>query len=198
MHNRIAIIIICIILVAVILAGTVVMLITPNSETENDTKTLKTTTPNEDKELDCTSDNLYDDIRQPDLTSPLEGHKPVPDLNDGNEIYLDMDVVAKLQEIEDAGDDDLVNMILDTMFLLINEFVEREYSVLAVSQIQRFYFSYRSEIGNMEFSELCNKIGVCVESDGVNTNTFASKVEINFGFGANTDFSYIYNAEVVA
>jgi hypothetical protein len=107
-----------------------------------------------------------------------------------------MDVVSKLQAMEDLGNGDEVNVILDTMFLLINEFVSREYSALAIAQIQRFYFSYRTEIGDIGIDVLYNKIGECITAEGADRNTFASKVQLNFGFGDNTDFSYIFDTEV--
>ena len=49
---------------------------------------------------------------------------PLPELDDGNEVYLDMGVLVKLQVIEDSGGEDKVNEIFDTMFLLINEFAD--------------------------------------------------------------------------
>lgn len=196
MHNRIAIIIICIVLVVATLAGVVVMLIPRNTEDPSVTETPSTTEPNESNEPDDTSGESTTDKRQPELTPHTESHKPIPDLEDGNEIYLDMDVLAKLQEMEDADKEDEVNVILDTMLLLINEFVDRKYSALAIAQVQRFYFTYRNEIGVLEFSELCDKIEACVSEDGANISTFASQVQLIFGFGADADFVYIFDAEV--
>lgn len=194
MNNRVAIIIISVILVLATIGGVVVMLIPKNTEPPVDTE------PPKDTEANNPGDSTTEppeSTKRPELTSPPEGHKPIPDLDEGNEVYLDMDVVSKLQEMEDAGNNDEVNVILDTMLLLINEFVDREYSSLAVAQIQRFYFTYRTDIGDIEFDILCDKIRECVSASGVDANDFSSKVQLHFGFGTNTDFSYIYNVEVV-
>ena len=193
MHNHIAIIIISVILVLATIGGVVVMLIPKNTESPIDTD------PPKDTEPSIPGDSTTEppeSTKQPELTSPPEGHKPLPDLDEGNEAYLDMDVVAKLQEMEDAGNDDEVNVILDTMLLLINEFVDREYSALAVAQVQRFYFTYRNEIGEISFDDLCDKIGECISASGADANTFASKVQSKFGFGDRTDFTYVFSAEV--
>ena len=193
MHNHIAIIIISVILVLATIGGVVVMLIPKNTAPPVDTE------PPKDTESTITGDSTTEppeSTKRPELTSPPESHKPIPDLKDGDEAYLDMDVVSKLQAMEDLGNGDEVNVILDTMFLLINEFVSREYSALAIAQIQRFYFSYRTEIGDIGIDVLYNKIGECITAEGADRNTFASKVQLNFGFGDNTDFSYIFDTEV--
>lgn len=193
MHNHIAIIIISVILVLATIGGVVVMLIPKNTEPPVDTE------PPKDTEANNPGDSTTEppeSTKQPELTSPPEGHKPIPDLDEGNEVYLDMDVVSKLQEMEDAGNDDEVNVILDTLLLLINEFADREYSALAVAQVQRFYFTYRNEIGEIDFNSLCNKLGECISASGVDVSTFATKVQSQFGFGENTDFTYVFNAEV--
>lgn len=193
MHNHIAIIIISVILVLATIGGVVVMLIPKNTEPPVDTE------PPKDTETNISGDSTTEppeSTKQPELTSPPEGHKPIPDLDEGNEVYLDMDVVSKLQEMEDAGNDDEVNVILDTLLLLINEFADREYSALAVAQVQRFYFTYRNEIGEIDFNSLCDKIGGCISASGVDVNTFATKVQSQFGFGENTDFTYVFIAEV--
>lgn len=193
MHNRIAIIIISVILVLATIGGVVVMLIPKNTEPPVDTE------PPKDTESTIPGDSTTEtpeSTKRPELTSPPESHKPIPDLKDGDEVYLDMDVVSKLQAMEDSGNGDEVNVILDTMFLLINEFVSREYSALAIAQIQRFYFSYRTGIGDIDIDILYNKIGECIAAEGADRNTFATKVQLNFGFGDNADFSYIFDTEV--
>ena len=134
--------------------------------------------------------------RKEELTSPPEGHTPIPDLDEGNEMYLDMDVVEKLQAMENEGKEYEVNLILDTMLLLINEFVDREYSALAICQIQRFYFEFFENIGDVEFDTLCDRLAECISSNGLNANEFTKKVCDEFGFDENTDFSYVYSAEV--
>ena len=92
--------------------------------------------------------------------------------------------------------DDEVNLILDTMLLLINEFVDREYSALAICQIQRFYFEFFEEIGDIEFDTLCDKLTDCISSNGLDSDEFARNACDKFGLNENTNFSYVYSAEV--
>ena len=195
MHNHVAIIIISVILVLATIGGVVVMLIPKNTEPPVDTEPPKDTEPSI---LGDSTTEPPESTKQPELTSPPEGHTPIPDLNEGNEVYLDMDVVAKLQEMEDNGDEDEVNTLLDTMLLLINEFVDREYSALAVAQVQRFYFTFRTELGTIDIDTLCDKLGKCIAENGATEATFATKVQEQFGFGQDNDFSYVFDAEVTA
>ena len=195
MHNRVAIIIISVILVLATIGGVVVMLIPKNTEPPVDTESPKDTEPSISGE---STTELSENTKQPEITSPPEGHKPIPDLDEGNEVYLDMYVVAKLQEMEDNGDEDEVNTLLDTMLLLINEFVDREYSALAVAQVQRFYFTFRTELGTIDFATLCDKLGKCIAKNGVTEATFTTNVQEQFGFGVDKDFSYVLSAEVTA
>ena len=193
MHNHIAIIIISVILVLATIGGVVVMLIPKNTESPIDTD------PPKDTEPSIPGDSTTEppeSTKQPELTSPPEGHKPLPDLDEGNEMYLDMDVVEKLQAMENEGKEYEVNLILDTMLLLINEFVDREYSALAICQVQRFYFEFFENIGDVEFDTLCDRLAECISSNGLNADEFTKKVCEEFGFDENTDFSYVYSAEV--
>ena len=193
MNNRVAIIIISVILVLATIGGVVVMLIPRKSDNPVGTEPSKNqeTTPSEDSTTEPT-----EEIKKTELTSPPEGHTPIPDLDEGNEIFLDMDVVSKLQQMEDNGDEDEVNLILDTMLLLINEFVDRGYSKLAVGQVQRFYFTFRTEIGGMDFNTLCDKIGRCIGESGATEENFINTVQEQFG--AVKDFDYVFDAEVNA
>lgn len=193
MNKKIVVTIICIILALASIAGVVIAIIPRNNdepiETE-DTQKAEETSYESDTSITETEG------RKEELTSPPEGHTPIPDLDEGNEMYLDMDVVEKLQAMENEGKEYEVNLILDTMLLLINEFVDREYSALAICQVQRFYFEFFENIGDVEFDTLCDRLAECISSNGLNADEFTKKVCEEFGFDENTDFSYVYSAEV--
>ena len=193
MNKKIVVTIICIILALASIEGVVIAIIPRNNdepiETE-DTQKAEGTSYESDTNITET-----EEIKE-ELTSPPEGHTPIPDLDEGNEIYLDMDIVEKLQAMENEGKEYEVNLILDTMLLLINEFVDREYSALAICQVQRFYFEFFENIGDMEFDTLCDRLAECISSNGLNADEFTKKVCEEFGFDENTDFSYVYSAEV--
>lgn len=194
MNKKIVVTIICIILALASIAGVVIAIIPQNNEEAVETEGSNESSA--DIASDDTDKEVTEDSKSSELTSPPEGHTPIPDLNDGNEIYLDTDVIDKLQQLEDAGMDDEVNLILDTMLLLINEFVDREYSALAICQIQRFYFEFFEEIGDIEFDTLCDKLADCISSNGLDSDEFARNACDKFGLNENTNFSYVYSAEV--
>ena len=194
MNKKIVVTIICIILALASIAGVVIAIIPKNNEEAVETEGSNESSA--DIASDDTDKEGTEDSKSSELTSPPEGHTPIPDLNDGNEIYLDTDVIDKLQQLEDAGMDDEVNLILDTMLLLINEFVDREYSALAICQIQRFYFEFFEEIGDIEFDTLCDKLADCISSNGLDSDEFARNACDKFGLNENTNFSYVYSAEV--
>ena len=194
MNKKIVVTIICIILALASIAGVVIAIIPQNNKEAVETEGSNESSA--DIASDDTDKEGTEDSKSSELTSPPEGHTPIPDLNDGNEIYLDTDVIDKLQQLEDAGMDDEVNLILDTMLLLINEFVDREYSALAICQIQRFYFEFFEEIGDIEFDTLCDKLTDCISSNGLDSDEFARNACDKFGLNENTNFSYVYSAEV--
>ena len=193
MNKKIVVTIICIVLALVSIAGVVIAIIPRNND-----ETIETEDIQKAEETSYESDTSITETegRKEELTSPPEGHTPIPDLDEGNEMYLDMDVVEKLQAMENEGKEYEVNLILDTMLLLINEFVDREYSALAICQVQRFYFEFFENIGDVEFDTLCDRLAECISSNGLNADEFTKKVCEEFGFDENTDFSYVYSAEV--
>ena len=193
MNKKIVVTIICIVLALASIVGVVIAIIPRNND-----ETIETEDIQKAEETSYESDTSITETegRKEELTSPPEGHTPIPDLDEGNEMYLDMDVVEKLQAMENEGKEYEVNLILDTMLLLINEFVDREYSALAICQVQRFYFEFFENIGDVEFDTLCDRLAECISSNGLNTNEFTKKVCDEFGFDENTDFSYVYSAEV--
>ena len=187
LNKKIIISVICMILAPVILVG-IVLAILPRKADDNADGTEQVS---DAYDADTTQEPCEE---QADKS---EGHTPIPDLDDGNEIYLDADVIDRLQQMENAGKEDEVNLILDTMLPLINEFVRREYTPLAICQIQRFYITFYESIGDIDHDLLCDKIGACIPTDGIAKTEFPTKAFEQFGFDENTDYSYIYSAEAV-
>ena len=194
MNKKIVVTIICIILALASIAGVVIAIIPKNNEEAVETEGSNESSA--DIASDDTDKEVTEDSKSSELTSPPEGHTPIPDLNDGNEIYLDMDVVEKLQDMENEGKEYEVNVILDTMLLLINEFVDRDYSALAICQIQRFYFEFFEDVKDVDFDILCDRLAECISSNGLDSDEFARNACDKFGLNENTNFSYVYSAEV--
>ena len=121
--------------------------------------------------------------------------KPIPELDEGNEIYLDADVIARLTEMELYGEEDLVNAILDGEMVLINSFVNKGYSLRAVRQAQRFYFHFYDELKDDSIEDIVNKLTSCFTSEGVFEDAFPTDAQRLFGFAVDTDYSYIFDME---
>ena len=194
MNKKIVVTIVCIILALATVAGVVIAIIPRNNGKPIETESSQVDSV--DTQYDNIEKDNFEETKKSELTSPPEGHTPIPDLNDGNEIYLDMDVVEKLQDMENEGTEYEVNVILDTMLLLINEFVDRDYSALAICQIQRFYFEFFEDLKDVDFDTLCDRLAECVSSNGLDKDEFARKVSEQFGIDENADFGYVYSAEV--
>ena len=194
MNKKIVVTIVCIILALATVAGVVIAIIPRNNGKPIETESSQVDSV--DTQYDNIEKDNFEETKKSELTSPPEGHTPIPDLNDGNEIYLDMDVVEKLQDMENEGKEYEVNVILDTMLLLINEFVDRDYSALAIYQIQRFYFEFFEDMKDVDFDTLCDRLAECVSSNGLDKDEFARKVSEQFGIDENADFGYVYSAEV--
>lgn len=120
----------------------------------------------------------------------------VPELDEGNEIYLDADVIGKLTALEGNGEEDLVNAILDGEILLINHFVKKDYSAYALCQIQRFYFAFYNNLKNESFDVLARKMEQCIGNSGADIDGFAEQVSSVFGLTSMQDYSYIFEPEV--
>lgn len=121
---------------------------------------------------------------------------PVIDLDEGNEVYLDSNVVAALTEMEAEGEEDLVNAILDGEILLINHFVKEGYSQKAICQIQRFYYDFYDQLKAEQIETVIEKLTVCIPIEGAILDGFAQAVQAAFGWGAAFDFSYVIDVEV--
>ena len=194
MNKKIVVTIVCIILALATVAGVVIAIIPRNNGKPIETESSQVDSV--DTQYDNIEKDNFEETKKSELTSPPEGHTPIPDLNDGNEIYLDMDVVEKLQDMENEGKEYEVNVILDTMLLLINEFVDRDYSALAICQIQRFYFEFFEDVKDVDFDTICDRLAECISSNGLDEDEFARKISEQFGIDENADFGYVYSAEV--
>ena len=135
-------------------------------------------------------------------TEPTEPSEPqrnpihLEDFDEGNEIYLDMDVIATLAEMEAEGEEDLVCAILEGEIKVINRFVRMGYSHRAVCQAQRFYYDFYDVVGEMAIDTFVEKLSACIPSEGAVLDGFAQKVQNAFGWGENMDFSYVIDVEV--
>ena len=122
--------------------------------------------------------------------------RPVIDLDEGNEIYLDSNVVAALTEMEAEGEEDLVNAILDGEITLINHFVKAGYSKKAICQIQRFYYDFYDQLKEEPMETVIEKLTACIPPKGATLDVFADTVQTVFGWGAEYNFSYVIDVEV--
>ena len=122
--------------------------------------------------------------------------RPVIDLDEGNEVYLDASVVEVLTNMESEGEEDLVNAILDGEILLINHFVKAGYSKKAICQIQRFYYDFYDQLKVEPMEAVIEKLTACISSEGSTLDGFADTVQTEFGWGAEYNFSYVIDVEV--
>ena len=131
-------------------------------------------------------------------TEPQRNPIHLVDFDEGNEVYLDMDVIAVLTEMEAEGEEDLVNAILLGEIQTINYFAKEGYSHRAICQAQRFYFDFYDAVKEMAFDAFAEKLSACIPSEGAALDGFAQKVQNAFGWGEGMDFSYVTEVEVSA
>ena len=131
-------------------------------------------------------------------TEPQRNPIHLVDFDEGNEVYLDADVIAILTEMEAEGEEDLVNAILLGEIQTINYFAKRNYTHRAICQAQRFYFDFYDAVKEMEFDAFAEKLSACIPAEGADLDGFAQKVQNAFGWGENIDFSYVIDVEVTA
>ena len=166
--------------------------------------------PTQDSEIETTAEPLHSEpipesteiFPEPDEpTEPTEPQRnPIhlEDFDEGNEVYLDMDVISTLAEMEAEGEEDLVCAILEGEIKVINRFVRMGYSHRAVCQAQRFYYDFYDVVGEMAIDTFVEKLSACIPSEGAVLDGFAGKVQTVFGWGENMDFSYVIDVEVTA
>ena len=132
------------------------------------------------------------------VTTPEPTSRPVIDLDEGNEIYLDSNVVAALTQMEAEGEEDLVNAILDGEILLINHFVKAGYSKKAICQIQRFYYDFYDQLKAEPIETTITKVGLCIPTEGSTLEGFADTVQSVFGWGREWNYDYVIGTEGAA
>ena len=166
--------------------------------------------PTSDHEVESTAESLHSEPNTESTEKPQEPTEPteptepqrnpihLEDFDEGNEIYLDMDVISTLADMESEGEEDLVCAILEGEIKVINRFVRRGYSHRAVCQAQRFYYDFYDVVGEMAIDAFVEKLSACIPSEGAVLDGFAEKVQNAFGWGWNMDFSYVIDVEVTA
>ncbi len=199
MNKKMLVSTICIVLVTAMVIGALILALTNNRGADQphptDTITEPSTIPTEPSE----TTNSEDTTEKETLSEPNEDWfvpRPLPEFDEGNEIYLDADVVAKLTEMDAVGEEDQVNAILDGEILLINHFVKVGYTVKALYQIQRFYYAFYDNVKGEDFELLIEKMTACIDAEGACPFVFPSAVYETFGWGENTDFTYVFESEV--
>ena len=164
--------------------------------------------PTQDSEIETTEENpiteptLESTEKPQESTEPTEPSEPqrnpihLVDFDEGNEVYLDADVIAILTEMEAEEEEDLVNAILLGEIQTINYFAKRNYTHRAICQAQRFYFDFYDAVKEMEFDAFAEKLSACIPAEGADLDGFAQKVQNAFGWGEGMDFSYVTEVEV--
>ena len=129
------------------------------------------------------------------VTTPEPTSRPVIDLDEGNEVYLDASVVEVLTNMESEGEEDLVNAILDGEFLLINHFAKVGYTKEAICQIQRFYYDFYDQLKAEPMETVIEKLTACIPTEGATLDGFAQTVQTEFGWGREWNFDYVIGTE---
>ena len=166
--------------------------------------------PTSDDEIETTAEHLHSEptpesteksqepTESTETTEPQRNPIHLEDFDEGNEVYLDMDVIATLADMEAEGEEDLVCAILEGEIKVINRFVRMGYSHRAVCQAQRFYYDFYDVVGEMDFAVFIEQLATCIPTEGAVLEGFAEKVQNVFGWGENMDFSYVIDVEVTA
>ncbi len=202
--KRITVCAVAVMLLLSIIVGIVVALI-PQSEqsipetsesikgTDTSTETEKDTQDPESEDNGAANeetvnrdDYVFDDGRETAVATPIIT------FDEGNEIYMDMDVAARLEAMEKTEGDKRVNKILDTIIQLINKFAAQGYSSKAIKQIQRFYFVCYEQLQSYDFDTVRSKIESLISKNGADSTDFANRAQELFGIAPSTDYSYIF------
>ena len=166
--------------------------------------------PTSDSEIETTAEPLHSEpntesteksqepTESTESTEPQRNPIHLEDFDEGNEIYLDMDVISTLADMESEGEEDLVCAILEGEIKVINRFVRMGYSHRAVCQAQRFYYDFYDVVGEMAIDAFVEKLSACMPIEGAVLDGFAGKVQNAFDWGWNMDFSYVIDVEVTA
>lgn len=186
--------IIGLVLVTVLIVG-VALFALPQSSNTN-APTAETSSANTTIDRPAFSETIEADTSSTvEQTESLFIPQPIPELDTGNECYLDIEVIAALESMEKDGQEDLVNAILDGEILLINHFASAGYTNEALWQIQRFYYAFFSELKDIPMADLISNLTACVAPEGADEYEFPSAVAQVFGWGENTDFTWVFERE---
>lgn len=122
---------------------------------------------------------------------------PFVDIEEGNEIYFDADVVEKLSLLHDEGKENLVNDMLDWISGFINHYAAKGYSYKAICQVQRLFWITAEDMMKQDFEITCLNITRCIPSSGANKSTFEYDMHKVFEWSAAYDYSYVFELEVM-
>lgn len=143
------------------------------------------------------------DVEIPDVSVKVEdetkpGISPTPfvDIEEGNEIYFDEDVVEQLGVLHEAGEEDLVNDMLDWISGFINYYASKGYTHKAICQVQRLFLITAEDMMKLDFEIACLNVSRCIPSSGANEETFENDVYKAFEWTTPYDYSYVFEAEV--
>ena len=199
MSKKMLISIICFILVAVIVISVVIFALSNDrgvkQSQSTDSTTESPTVPIEPSDTNGTEETTEKETF-PEQNEDWFIPRPVPELDEENKLYLDSDVIKELTEMDQRGEEDRVNAILDGEILLVNHFAKEGYTAKALRQIQRFYFAFYDNLKHEDFEILIEKITTCVKPDGSCPFAFPFAVVEYFGWGEDTDFTYVFESEV--
>lgn len=210
LNNRFLIPMISIGLVIVLSVGLVFLFINENDkETEPDDPVIDT---------DSSPDHPFD--FEPSYQFDHINGGAVVEFDEGNEIFLDTSLVAYLERLEfgvpatdadgnyyfDADGDIVYDMstekhvegVLDNLITLINHFADKEYSMEASHQVQRFYVKNYSKFLETEYEDLVAKIETCIPKTGADAETIADTVFDVFGFDSRDGCAYLFEPFRVA
>lgn len=192
LNNRPIIAILVVTLVAALAVGAIFLF---SRDKEPDTPDIPDVT--EPNETTTPDDEIPDvTIKVEDETKPGISPTPFVDIEEGNEIYFDEDVVEQLGVLHEAGEEDIVNDMLDWISGFINYFASKGYSHKAICQIQRLFLITADDMMKIDFEIACLNITRCISSSGANETTFENEVFKAFEWTTPYDYSYVFEVEV--
>lgn len=192
LNNRPIIAILVVTLVAALAVGAIFLF---SRDKEPDTPDITDVTePNETTTPDVEIPDVT--IKVEDETKPGISPTPFVDIEEGNEIYFDEDVVEQLGVLHEAGEEDIVNDMLDWISGFINYFASKGYSHKAICQIQRLFLITADDMMKLDFEIACLNITRCISSSGANETTFENDVFKAFEWTTPYDYSYVFEVEV--
>ena len=157
-------------------------------------RSARMTNPNETTTPDVEIPDVS--VKVEDETKPGISPTPFVDIEEGNEIYFDEDVVEQLGVLHEAGEEDLVNDMLDWISGFINYYASKGYTHKAICQVQRLFLITAEDMMKLDFEIACLNVSRCIPSSGANEETFENDVYKAFEWTTPYDYSYVFEAEV--